>query len=347
MIARLLLTALFPLLGACDVFDASLYQDAEDAGVEDGGLATVTLADDCTGDVPFVESAGSPRTTTTAFLHDTFNTDIAACTGSPEPGNDGFFKVQMTAGDKWHFHMRLTDLGANPAVYVLRSCDERSCSANTSLDECGTGRDEHLSFRAPSTGTFIVGVDSRTAGGAAYEITVVNPICGNGGQPEHSETCDDGNQEDGDGCSSECRAEVSAAAPDEVEPNDESTNANLAMTDEVSGIVVVRGNLGGRCDFDMWAVEVPADATLRATMLDANGDPCVAGVTPFNIFLFQTNGFTTAGEGSPRGGNECPSFDETDSFAVDLSAGRHFVRVTTAEDVAEAVGYQLQLEVIP
>lgn len=338
------LCSLLIVLGACDVFDASLYQDLEDAGHHH--LETIELADRCTGELPLVESGHVTRALSTVGLNDNFNEEIAACTGSAEPGNDGFFRVEAEEGDKWHFHLRLTDAGANPALYVLRSCDERACTSQSGLDECGAGRDEHLSFRAPSTGSFIVGVDSRSPGGAEYEIEAVRPQCGNGGQPEHSETCDDGNLESGDGCTDDCRAEVSVAEPDELEPNDESTNANVVVTDPETGAVIVRGQLGGRCDFDMWAIEVPASGSVRATVLDANGDPCGAASVGFRVAMFHTDGHTVAGEGEPRGDNTCPSFDETDAFADDLEAGRHFVRVTTAEDEATAVGYRLSLEIL-
>ncbi len=342
MIARTLAWSLVPLLGACDVFDASLYQEAEDGGQH---LDRIELADRCTGDMPLVESSHGPRTLSTLGLTDTFNGDIAACTGAAEPGNDGFFQVEMERDDKWHFHLRLTDAGTNPALYVLRSCDERACSSQTSLDECGTGRDEHMSYLAPSNGTFIIGVDSRSAGGADYELEAVRTECGNGGQPEHSETCDDGNHEAGDGCSPDCRAEVSVGSPDELEPNDESTNANVAIPDPGDGTIIVRGQLGGRCDFDMWALDVPDNSTVRATMLDANGDPCAEGGVGFALAMFHADGHTIAGEGTARAGNACPSFDEMDTFARDLESGRHYVRVTTIEDQATALGYRLELQV--
>jgi cysteine-rich repeat protein len=341
-LSAVFLPATLAFAGACNVFDASLYEAAEDAGPEQ---ENIRLADQCTGDVPVVVSKNVRRATSTIGLDDTFSNDIAACTGSPEPGNDGFFQVDMVEGEKWHFHLRLKDFGSNPAIYVMNSCDERACSDRTGLDECGTGRDEHLSFRATTTGAHIIGVDSRSSGGADYEIEVVNPICGNGLPLEHSESCDDGNDEDGDGCASDCRAEVGDDGS-EVEPNDESTNANLAQPEDAVGSVRVHGDLGGRCDFDMWAVDVPEGGSIRATMLSSNGDPCADGGTEFLMKLYLRDGFRVAGAGRKRGANNCPSIDDSDAFAADLDGGRYFVRVTTAEDVAAAEGYLLQLEVV-
>lgn len=341
MTLRALLVPLLSVVGACDVFDESLYLNAGDGGTP---LDTIVLADRCNGDdVPTVESQTGARATSTIALTDTFNSDISACTGSPEPGADGFFKVAMEQGDKWHFHLRVQDqLTANPALYVLRSCDERACSSETSLDECGTGRDEHLSYVATSTGTFLVGVDSRAAGGFDYEIEVVRTECGDN-LPQHSETCDDGNEDAGDGCSPDCRAEI-ADGDREVEPNDEVTNANVAGV-APGGTVEVRGQLGGRCDFDMWAVDVPAGGSVLATMLDGNGNACGPESIAYRLELYDRNGHRVEGAGTPREPNTCPSIDATDTFSVDLDGPRTFLRVTTQEDQATPVDYRLSITV--
>lgn len=338
---------LVAVLSACDVFDPKLYQEAGDGGTgEDAGeeLPLLALADRCTGgNVPVVESSHDPQVVSTDGLTDTFDVDIAACTGSQEPGADGFFQVQAEAGDKWHFHLKIRDPDANPALYVMRSCDERACSAASALDECGGGRDEHLSFRAPATGTYFVGIDSSQEGGATYELVAVHPVCGNGGQPEHSETCDDGNTDDGDGCSSDCRAEVGTSSPAEVEPNDESTNANTVVLG-ADGHADVQGSLGGRCDFDMWEIVVADGDSLRVTMLDANGNRCQPGATAFRMQMFTSDGRTVAGNGADTEDNVCPSIEHSMPFAQGMQAGPHFVRVTTVNDEPEAVGYRLAVE---
>src|SRR5688500_9162741 len=118
-------------LAGCNVFDPELYQDA-DGGPDAATLPVVALADRCTDDeVPTLEPSPDPRLATTADLADNFRNDVAACTGRTAPGNDGFFRIDMRAGEKWHFHLKLIDSEANPAVYILRNCDERACSATT------------------------------------------------------------------------------------------------------------------------------------------------------------------------------------------------------------------------
>ena len=47
--------------------------------------------------------------------------------------------------------------------------------------------------------------------GASCE-PIVSPVCGNG-VPEAGEECDDGNNDDGDGCSADCLLEPSAGIP--------------------------------------------------------------------------------------------------------------------------------------
>ena len=198
-------------LGGCDYFPEELLDGAtaDDGGTGDAGEAFV-LADTCLGDVPMLTSALSDVTVDLSTLDDDIS-DIGFCTGADAPGNDGFFGVEMAAGDKWHFHLRTTSGGGlNPAIYVLDStCDSRRCMAGDAIDICGVGRDEHLSFVAPQDGTYFVGIDSRISGSASYQLVAVQPVCGDG-VVEHSETCDDRNTDDGDGCDSLCRAELNS-----------------------------------------------------------------------------------------------------------------------------------------
>ena len=316
-------------LAACNFFDASLYKEAEmDAG-SDASTPGLSFVDTCRGTVPMVTETVLDTPLDLSLFADDFS-DLASCTGEDTPGNDAFFAVPMVAGEKWHFHVRADDV-SNPSIYVLDSCDARTCQPGDAIDVCGEGRDEHLSFVAPSAGTFFVGIDSRLAGGPSYQVLAIRPTCGNG-ELEHSEGCDDGNTTPGDGCDDQCRHEVRAAAPAEEEPNDDFTAANYLVADG-AGASVAQGQLGGRCDFDMFAVDVPEGGSIQVTMGDTSGNPCDT-VPVFTMALLRPDAATTLGVGAATMDNECPSIGADETFAQGLPAGVYYLRVTTDEDAA-------------
>jgi cysteine-rich repeat protein len=323
----------------CDVFDPALYMNA--AG-DAGPLTELPTQDVCSGTAPSI----APQTEmldldTSALSNDVWQ--LATCTGYDAPGNDAFFSITAERGQKFHFHVRAVDTDRNPVVYVLpRSCDERSCQPGDAIDECGAGSDEHLSFTAGTAGQYVVGIDDRVAGGAAYRVLVAAPVCGNGGDPEHSETCDDGNTTGGDGCDAMCRVEIGAAAPTEDEPNDDWTSANIVVPG-ATGALTVSGRIGGRCDFDTYGLEVPAGGSLRATLMDASGAACPATAGAMTLTLIRPDGRTTAGVVSTP--SPCPAIDATHTFAQSLDEGQWYVRVSAAADAA-VFDYEIRLEIL-
>jgi cysteine-rich repeat protein len=353
--ARLLLPALALGLGACDVFDPSLYRNLElhDMGGADASpdlapaAATLALADRCEGEMPTLHPTPGQFVqefiVDTSGLHDDFS-DLVTCTAHAEPGNDGFFAIDMLAEQRWHIHVKPLTPGLDPAIYVIPTCDERACSLGNGEDECGPGRDEHMSFIAPTGGRFIVGVDARMSGGGLYDVLAVRPICGDGIR-DHSESCDDGNTISGDGCDSRCRAELSGPSPAEVEPNDDLTGANVLPLDPSTPSVMVHGRLGGHCDFDMYLVNVPAGGSVHATLLDPSGAPCGGDTPPMTISFVLPDGHTVAGQVGVGTGGGCPAIGPQQAFANSIqTAGAYYIRVTTAKDEPIAFDYGLKLE---
>lgn len=328
------------LLTSCNVFDAQLYLQ-RDAGPDGNALPTLALADRCSAGVPLVTRTAGEYAIDTRALGNDLN-DLASCAGRALPGSDGFFRVAMTAGDLWHFHVKTLDGASNPAVYVLPGCDERACVMG--LDECGNGRDEHLSFRARESRDYIIGIDSARAGGARHELTAIRATCGDG-TAEHGESCDDRNRTPGDGCDALCRAELRGDAT-EREPNDDFSDPNMITPPGGAGTVTVQGRLGGRCDFDMYGVELPVGGSVRATMLDINGRPCETGAPEFRMAWVLPDGRTASGAGVVTMGNRCPAISETERFAQAVTAaGTYHVRVSTAADLPAAVDYKIRFEV--
>jgi cysteine-rich repeat protein len=320
---------------ACNVFDESLIPS--DSG--DAGSDAERLAEDCVGrDIPTFDSLNDFRQIDTSKLkNDRFE---LSCVGNAQ-GNDGFFKVEMKKGKKWHFHVKVSEKSeADPAVYVLDSgCQDSVCQRGWGLNECVAGQDEHFSFFPPRDGTYFVGVDSMTSGGEPLLVLAVQPDCGNAVK-EHSETCDDGNVDPGDGCDEVCRQELSKGSAKEVEPNDEPTaNANVLVLDE--GALKVTGQLGTKCDFDSYAVEVEEGGSVRALLTNTGGDTCDVDL---KLQLVDTDGLTPLKTLRTSAGT-CPVIEGTESFASNLPAGTYFVRVTTErEDEPAALDYALEIE---
>ncbi len=216
---------------ACNVFDESLYLRA-DAG-SDATVSSLTLSERCSGTVPEIPRVNRDYSLDTSGLADDLR-DLASCAGRELPGNDGFFRVHMEAGELWHFHVHTLDRTHNPAIYLLPSCDDRACTRG--LDECGDGRDEHISIRARETRDYFVGLDSPSSGGSPYTLTVVHAACGDG-EREHGESCDDRNRTSGDGCDDQCRTELGDNGV-EVEPNDDFSDPNIVVVNTAAGMAL-------------------------------------------------------------------------------------------------------------
>lgn len=339
----------FALAGVtgCRVFDPALYMDASapaDSGDNGPDSApTLALGERCVG-APVVTSSMAAFAVDTTPLTSEYK-DLTVCAGAELPGNDGFLAVDMQKGEKWHVHAATTDSTANPAIYILpESCEERACQRGMGIDNCGPGKPEHLTFFAPETRRYIIGIDSRNPGGAAYSLIVIKPTCGDM-ITEHSETCDDGNEVSGDGCDSRCRHELplSGTAP-EKEPNDDFLAANvLPVAAAGANGASATGTLAGRCDQDMFAVEVTAGGAIEAKLLTPAGLPCPASANgTLRIALVNPDGFTELLVGETKAGEGCPSIDTAVSLPMNfaLGAGTYFLKVSANTDAT--VEYQVR-----
>jgi len=325
--------ALIPVLLAvlasgCNVFDESL--------VPKEGTTGNSLGEDCLGDdIPTFVSENSFVAIDTSTLRN--DRQQLSCVGQSAQGNDGFFAVEMTKDKKWHFHVKVTaGTTADPTVYVLdQGCQDSVCQRGWGLNECLPGQDEHFSFFPPHDGRYFVAVDTIGEGGEPMELLAVEPECGNGVK-EHSESCEDGNLDDGDGCDSRCRQEIEFDAS-EVEPNDESTaNANVLMFDGENARVT--GEVGGKCDFDSFAVAVPANGAISAIV---SGD-CSYDMS---LALVRRDGLTEI-QAVETAAGECPEIDGSEDFARDLAAGVYFLRITTQrQDEPTPLAYTLDVQV--
>ena len=307
-------------------------------------LAMVLNAyDKCSASLPVHASSGDTFAVDTTNFTDDFG-QLMGCTPRNQPGNDGFFALDMNAKERWHFHIRIPmgSADADPSVYVLPNCDDRACKRIASADECGPGYDEHLTFVPDTAGRYIVAVDSPAPGGAAWAVLAIHPVCGNMTK-EHSESCDDGNTNSGDGCSAMCATEL-ADGQMEVEPNDDAVGANPLAIPGITGAITVKGQLRNGCDPDMFVVQVPANGSVAAAITDNDGNGCASGAQ-LQLHFVGSDGFTLLGMGaaSPP---PCPAIGSNAKFAQMLPQGIYYLRVQqVSRDKSAPVNYRVKVEV--
>lgn len=313
----LLAPLLATLVSGCLLFDPTFDESLVD---EHGDLELTEVADNCSGDVPVWESSMTLRTISVHGLTDLVS-DLSTCgLAEAESGPDAFFEFDALAGQRWHIMARPTDPNNDVAISIMSTCDERACVR--AAQACSHGHAEHMNFVPQVGGRYIVGVQSAVHD----DITVLaaSPPCGDG-VVQHGEACDDGNASTGDGCTPDCQAELLDPFSTEHEPNNEQHEANIIRLAEDTMSVGVSGQLGGACDIDQFAIEVPEGASIRAQLLDPSGNPCPTDLPSVEMSLVDARDFSV--RGSVLGEGECPGIIEGMAFADGLAQGVYHVRV--------------------
>lgn len=352
MAYRLLALLALVLTPGCSVFDASLYMNA-DAGADASAPLEGELAEVCGDEAPLLALGGAVRSYT--FAVDTqgagdMSRDVAGCTGRIQNGPDLFLAIDAEQGDRWHFHVRVDPAmgGADPAIYVLRGCDVRACDDGDGLDVCGAGSDEHFTFVPDMSASYVVAFDSSDPGGFAGNVEAYRTVCGDRVQ-EHSESCDDGNTDDGDGCDGACRTELSGASPLEVEANDDIHSANVLALSPGS-TARVRGEIDSLCEVDFFALEVPEGGSVRAALEPEGGGECPAVAEGTTLELLELTGVGQArvrATGAPPSGSLCAAIGADVTLAQDLPAGTYYLRVAKVQERPDEFRYQVAVTLDP
>jgi cysteine-rich repeat protein len=270
--------ALATLLVGCDMFDPELYRNAQQLAIS---------SDTCVESaVPVLQPSAALVPMALDGMND--NWQVLNCGTTAAIGNDSFFAVDLEAGRKLHVHVNAVD-ALDPAVYIVDSCDERVCQPLNAASHCPGGK-EHLSFVAPRTDRYFVGVDSVDLGGGRVEVLAITPECGDGAK-DHGEPCEDGNVARGDGCDAACRNEIAGTDRAELEPNDDLASGNVLVSLGDTSSFRVRGTLEGPCDPEIFSFDVPRPLSAVVGLLDAEGEGCAApGPATVELVLYQ--GFT-------------------------------------------------------
>ncbi|MEM9190883.1 MAG: hypothetical protein AAGF12_16985 [Myxococcota bacterium] len=323
-----------PSATGCIVFD-----DAELQGAGSQSLAASCFESESS--VP-IYAEEINFTVSAEGLLDTFH-NFAIC-GLPEDlrGPDGFFALDLGAGERWHFVAEPKSPDADVQLYVLSSCDDRSCLCGSDL--CTEGLAERMNFVAKRPGRYLVGLEAGEA--TEVQLRAFPVICGNGAQ-EPGEGCDDGNNVIGDGCDDGCRIELPPEGGIEAEPNDDLFEANVI--DAPGSTIELRGSLRGSCDVDRFELVIPEGASITGYVTDPLDQPCVGDTAPVSVAILDPapGGFTQRGNPGPNSG-VCPSFDAGAPGITAMPAGRYQVVVRKPVGApADEVPYRIHLSVNP
>ncbi len=328
----LLVSGCSALVETADVqctFDIECARFGPDAVCDDSvcrpmGQGTVLALGDSCNAAPMIAPTTQEMLVDTTPLSNTISA-VEACAGSPAPGRDGFFGVEMREGEKWHFHVTSSAGTGDPVVYVLdTACDDRSCGAGDAVNVCDD-QDEHLSFIAPNTGTFIVAVDDRGAEfGGEYSLLPVRLECGDGSK-DHGETCDASapNHDDDLTCDESCRV-VLQDGDSEGEPNNDPPDANVVALDG-AGTIRVNANISNECDIASFLVPVPEGGDLAAMLLPRGATECPDTAPATRMELIAPDGRTVLTQTAPEIGT-CPMIDAPAS--QDLTGGDYYIRIS-------------------
>ncbi len=359
-------------LGGCSIVDFGPLNDVIDASTqnpdmtrvdgpapdldEDMGVEGPVAVDFCGDDTAFVitETVEQLRVDTRELQ----NRETPTC--APSGGRDGFFALDVQAGEYWHFHLAVDPSVAdqedlNPVLYLLQEdCDERRCDASRLSNACEVApggatafRDEHFAFIPSAPGRWYIGIDDEgNNAGGVYRLDAIRPSCGDG-MRDHGESC-----EGEEFCNIDCRFELSAMNSNEAqnEPNDNREEANaLSLTANGDGStgIEISGDIGPSaviCDYpDVFTLDVRDNGSrIEVNPLEPNSEPCTDGSTDdyqFDLFLEDAAGNERVGRAVDA--NRCPVIDESD-----LPAGRYFVRISDKRtDASRPINYRLRFRV--
>ena len=354
---------------ACSVLDEELYHHAEehaeetatDSGTAGAGIAVEIGSNRCP--VPEDDIISSNDETVSGLVSlSTLSDDIQDCgklTGFDGP--DGVIGIELAAGERVHVEAKFATVPGEVApdvdigVYLMDGCDPTTCLKR--VERCPAGKGEHFAWSTDTQGTYFFGFDTKAYDAdlldPTLEVTVTFPHCGNR-ELEPGETCDDGNQELGDGCDDECNGELSDAngtVPVELEPNNYYRTGNVLLVG-VDEKIQVKGHIGGSCDLDFYFVDIPEGGFARARLLGEDGQECTSGAPTLVLEFDDPTGAAELGKAKipadEGGSNHCPEWDET-SFATNaLPAGRYVIEMKPPD---QGVGidpfpYILEVEIV-
>jgi hypothetical protein len=160
----------------CDGFGVSYIPEQQcDYGCTDG-TCDPPPGDVCSAAESIAVSPGNPATRSGSFANyaadltlpiGTCRIDLPHQSTSELVGEDAFYEIDMQAGEL--LTATLTTTATDTAMYVLTGCSGQSPADNCTWANMST---KELKFYAPSSGTYILAVDTATASTASFTLDV-------------------------------------------------------------------------------------------------------------------------------------------------------------------------------
>lgn len=336
------------ILAGCSLADESLLDQFRDGGAtgSDGGTdagPNPGAVDQCgASDVRILTNSEEDIAIDTRPLFNRVS-GFASC-GEQTPGRDGFLGVQVQAGEYWHFHLRVNTAedpdpsNRNPILYLLDdSCNVTVCNNDVLANFCSEEQDEHFGIRFRNSGLFYIGIDDGNAGGGAYLLDALRPVC-DSTQREHGEACDGEAN-----CSNDCLSILDENNRAEQGFNFNFFEANLiSLGSSGTGSIEIQGSIGGfqGCAYpDVYAIDVPAARALHVETERAASTDCVPA-SELDIALQSATG-APAGTRSTTGDN-CFVIDQP---AAGGGSRRYIVMQDNRGSTNLALPYTLKVEV--
>jgi len=190
-------------------------------------------------------------------------------------------------------------------------------------------------FQTVAAGTYNVRVAAfSTAKPSSYVLRIRTRAVGCGDMLLAGvEQCDDGNLDNGDGCSDTCTSEFPLEAATNNTFADADAAAIAAPDQLITGNARFRGAITAG-DLDTWRIQLAATTTLRLETFDRIGVDCISTATRLSIHDaagVESKFDTTSGVGS------------CSTLAITLPADTYYVRVAGTSVTATVAGYVLDV----
>ena len=277
-------------------------EECDDGNTEDGDGCSSTCTAEAVDTCPTATLATVGEAVITGNSCDAGDIDVSASCGSTNDGGD--YAVEFTAPGTGTFTFDTSNdaRGFDTVLYARDACGGTELACNDDTD--GVASEISLELTSGETVVIYVSGFGSACGDFALDVAfegVAVDVCGDG-VVSGSEECDDGNTEDGDGCSAGCNIEGGGECPTTTT----STVGDAAVTGNScdAGDVDAAPSCGATADGGDYAVEFTAPGDGTYTFDTAND------ARDFDTILYARDAC---------GGAELACNDDTDGIASELT----------------------------
>lgn len=268
------------------------------------------------------------------------------------PGQLDFYRLELTSPAYLRAETFAPAAGQCTADTVLRLYDAALAPiAGAEDDDDGSSACSRIdplgdAFAALPAGVYYLSIEERsslaTITSYALDVQLLAHGCGNG-LLEGSETCDDGNTTPGDGCDAGCTIE--GLFENEMGGNDAANGGGVILISSDSSF---SGAIAPQQDADFYAIDVPQDHHLDVTVTVGSLTDCAQVSPQVELALFAPDGVTQLALNADGGARETCGrlWPYTTLAALQMTAGRYYVRVRELDQDAAVASYWLHVAIL-